>query len=100
LTAIRVTPEQLGALSARVGAGSESISAELHALASTLAPLGSDWAGVAQARFQALWDEWQHSAQGLREALSGISQVLAQAGTHYAEAERAIAASFGGSGGR
>jgi uncharacterized protein YukE len=39
--------------------------------------------------------EWQKSAEGLREALGGISQLLGQASTSYAEAERQIAASFG-----
>jgi uncharacterized protein YukE len=33
--------------------------------------------------------------QGLHDALTGISQLLGQAGTSYAEAERQIASSFG-----
>jgi WXG100 family type VII secretion target len=95
MTGIRVTPEQLQSLSGQVGAGSASIETELRSLSSSLAPLGSDWAGVAQARFQALWAEWQRSAEGLHAALTGISQVLAQAGSAYADAEQAIATSFG-----
>jgi WXG100 family type VII secretion target len=95
MSGIRVTPEQLAGLSSRVSSGSSSIEGELRALSGSLAPLGSDWAGVAQQRFQALWAEWQKSAEGLREALGGISQLLGQASTSYAEAERQIAASFG-----
>lgn len=95
MSGIRVTPEQLAGMSGRVAGGAASIESELQALASAIAPLGSDWAGVAQQRFEALWAEWQTSARGLHEALSGISQLLSQAGSHYAEAERAIAASFG-----
>jgi WXG100 family type VII secretion target len=95
VSGIRVTPEQLASLSSRVSSGSASIEGELRALSGSLAPLGSDWAGVAQQRFQALWAEWQKSAEGLREALGGISQLLGQASTSYAEAERQIAASFG-----
>jgi WXG100 family type VII secretion target len=95
VSGIRVTPEQLASLSSRVSSGSASIEGELRSLAGSLAPLGSDWAGVAQQRFQALWAEWQKSAEGLRDALGGISQLLGQASTSYAEAERQIAASFG-----
>ena len=93
---IRVTPEQLESLAARVSAGSSSIEAELRGLHGAIAPLGSDWAGVAQSRFQELWAEWQRSAETLHQALTGISQLLAQAGVSYADAERQIAASFRG----
>jgi WXG100 family type VII secretion target len=51
--------------------------------------------GLAQARFQELWAQWQHSARELNEALNGISQLMGQASTNYADAEQAIAASFG-----
>ncbi len=95
MSGIRVTPEQLAGMSSRVGSSASSIESELRGLASSLAPLGSDWAGVAQQRFEALWAEWQRSAEGLHEALTGISQLLGQAGSSYAEAERQIAASFG-----
>jgi WXG100 family type VII secretion target len=95
MSGIRVTPEQLASMSGRVSSSSASIEGELRSLASSLAPLGSDWAGVAQERFQTLWAEWQKSAEGLHQALSGISQLLGQAGSSYAEAERQIAASFG-----
>lgn len=91
---IRVTPEQLHELSARVTAGSGQIESELRGLAGSVAPLGTDWAGVAQARFLALWQEWQRSAESLHAALSGISGLLGQAGTAYAEAESQIAGSF------
>jgi WXG100 family type VII secretion target len=95
MSGIRVTPEQLQAMSGRVSSGAASIDGELRTLAGVLGPLGSDWAGVAQQRFEGLWVEWQRSARGLHDALTGISQVLRQAGQHYAEAEQAIAASFG-----
>lgn len=95
MSGIRVTPEQLAGLSSRVSSGSASIEGELRSLTTSLAPLGSDWAGVAQQRFQLLWSEWQKSAEGLHDALTGISQLLSLAGTSYAEAERQIASSFG-----
>jgi WXG100 family type VII secretion target len=94
MSGIRVTPEQLATLSGRVSSGAGHIEGELSGLASSLSPLGSDWAGVAQQRFEVLWADWQRSARTLHDALSGISLLLAQAGTHYAEAESAIASSF------
>lgn len=95
MSGLRVTPEQLASLSTRVRAGAGSIESELHGLSGSLAPLGSDWAGVAQARFQDLWAEWQRSAAGLNNALSGISELLGHAGTAYASAEDQVARSFG-----
>ena len=96
MSGIRVTPEQLQATAGQVTRGSAEIEAQLRALSSTVAPLvGGDWAGQAQQRFTALWDEWQRSAQGLKHALDGISQLMNQAGSAYAQAEQSIAGSFG-----
>lgn len=95
MSGIKVTPEQLSALSGSVARGSGEIEGQLRALGSTVAPLvGGDWAGQAQQRFTALWDEWQRSAQGLKHALDGISQLMSQAGTAYADAESQIASTF------
>lgn len=91
---IRVTPEQLDSLGARVAAGSGQIETELRALAGSIAPLGTDWAGMAQIRFLTLWQEWQRAAEQLHTALTGISQLLGQAGSAYAQAETQIAQSF------
>ncbi len=95
MSGIKVTPEQLQALSGQVGRGSGEIEGQLRGLSNTVSPLvGGDWAGQAQQRFTALWDEWQRSAQGLKHALDGLSQLMAQAGSSYAQAEQQIAASF------
>ncbi len=95
MSGIKVTPEQLSSLSGSVARGSGEIEGQLRALGSTVAPLvGGDWAGQAQQRFTALWDEWQRSAQGLKHALDGISQLMSQAGTAYADAESQIASTF------
>ncbi len=96
MTMFRVTPEQLSTLSGRVSGGAGSIESELRGLSSSLAPLGSDWAGVAQAQFQTLWAEWQRSADGLQHALAGIAALLGKAGEAYASAETAVASSFSG----
>jgi uncharacterized protein YukE len=42
----------------------------------------------------AAWEEWQRSAAGLQVALDGISQLMGQAGSAYAEAESSIAGTF------
>lgn len=95
MSGIKVTPEQLQALSGSVARGSGEIEGQLRALGGTVAPLvGGDWAGQAQQRFTALWEEWQRSAQGLKHALDGISQLMTQAGSAYAQAEQQIASTF------
>ncbi|HZG94825.1 MAG TPA: WXG100 family type VII secretion target [Mycobacteriales bacterium] len=92
---IKVTPEQLAAVSGRVNTGASRVDGVLGELSSAVAPLGSDWAGAAQVRFQSLWDDWQRNARGLHDALTGISSLMSQAGSSYAQAEEQIASSFG-----
>jgi 6 kDa early secretory antigenic target len=92
---IRVTPEQLQQVSAQLDAGASSIEGTLRQLAGNVAPLGSDWAGVAQTRFLELWAEWQRSATTLHQALTGIARLTARAGASYESTEHGIAATFG-----
>lgn len=92
---IRVTPEQLQALSAHVGGGSADIDMTLARLRASIEPLAAgEWAGNAAAEFQGLWSQWQNAARDLTEALLGISRLLSRAGDAYADAEASIAASF------
>ncbi len=95
MSLVRVTPEQLQTVSTQLSSGSTQVESILSQLAAQTAPLGSDWAGVAQARFTELWSEWQRNAAGLHEALTGIAQLMAQASSSYAETEAANAARFG-----
>jgi WXG100 family type VII secretion target len=92
---IRVAPEQLRHLSGRLNAGAGEIDGTLRQLASCVEPLGSDWAGVAQSRFLELWGQWQRSAVGLHQALTGIAQLTTQAAVRYEATEQDIASSFG-----
>ena len=95
MSGIKVTPEQLNSLAGQVSKGSSEIDAQLRALGNTISPLvGGDWAGQASQRFNGLWDEWQRSANGLKHALDGISQLMSQAGSAYANAESQIANTF------
>lgn len=91
---IRVTPEQLQGISAQLNAGAAEFESKNSQLQSQVAPLGSDWAGVAQARFQELWMQWHQSSQGIQQALQGISQLMTQASANYADTEAAVASSF------
>jgi WXG100 family type VII secretion target len=93
-TGIKVLPEQLAQISAQLASGAASIDGTNSQLAANVAPLGSDWAGTAQARFQELWAQWQRSSQQLNESLNGISQLMAQASGGDGDTETAIASSF------
>ena len=55
-----------------------------------LSVVGSEWQGQASGQFNALWDEWQRSAAGLKDALDGISRLLGNAGTQYQQTEQGI----------
>ena len=92
---ILVTPEQLQSISSQLTAGAANIESTLSQLAGQVAPLQSEWQGVAQARFQELWAEWQRSSRGIQEALNGIATLTQQAGANYEQTEQSIAGSFG-----
>jgi WXG100 family type VII secretion target len=92
---IAVTPEQLQSVAGQLNAGAANIESTLSQLAAQVAPLQSEWVGVAQARFQELWAEWHRSSRGIQEALQGISQLTQQAGANYEQTEQSIASSFG-----
>lgn len=92
---ILVTPEQLQSVSAQLNGGAANIESQLAQLAAQVAPLQSEWRGVAQAQFEALWAEWQQSATGIQHALHGIAQLTAAAAVSYSDTEQAIASSFG-----
>jgi early secretory antigenic target protein ESAT-6 len=92
---IRVTPEQLQQVSAQLNGGAANIDSLLGQLRTNVAPLGSDWAGAAQAQFQAHWERWERGARDVHTALTGISQLMAQASSNYESTEQSIARSFG-----
>jgi WXG100 family type VII secretion target len=91
---IRVTPEQLRQVAAQLNGAAGDIDGTLRQLAASVEPLGTDWAGVAQAHFLELWADWQRGAASLHQALTGIAQLTSQAATRYESAEQGIATSF------
>ena len=92
---IRVTPEQLASVASQLNGGAGSIDGILSQLAGNVAPLGSDWAGVAQGRFLQLWEQWQTSSKQLHQALAEIAVLMQRASGAYEATEEQIAASFG-----
>jgi WXG100 family type VII secretion target len=94
MAAISVTPEQLQEISGQLTSGAGEVDSILAQLASYVSPLQGDWVGQAQQQFEALWTEWQNSARGLHEALTGIAMLTRQAGSAYETNEQGIAATF------
>jgi WXG100 family type VII secretion target len=91
---IRVTPEQLQGVSGQLNAGAGSIEGTLAQLSGNVAPLGSDWAGPAQGRFLALWEQWQTSSRQLHQALLEIGQLMGRAAVAYDSNEQQVASIF------
>lgn len=95
MSKLAVTPEQLHSTATQLNAGAAQIQGILGGLAGQVGALQGEWQGVAQARFQELWDEWDRSAKGIQDALHGISQLTTQAASNYGDTEAAVARSFG-----
>ena len=91
---IKVTPEQLHAVSSQLNGGASAIDATLSQLAGAVAPLGTDWAGAAQGRFMQLFEQWRASQRQLHQALSEMAVLMNRAAGAYAEGDANIAATF------
>jgi WXG100 family type VII secretion target len=97
MSLIKVTSEDLASASARLSSGSQEIDNQLASMRSLVQSLvGGDWQGTASSSFDTLYQQWNTSAANLREALDGISRLLANAGTAYAATEQQIQQSMHG----
>lgn len=97
MSLVKVTSEDLHTLSGQVQAGSNSIQDQLSRLAGEVSGVvGGDWQGIASSQFNTLFEEWQRSAAGLKDALDGIARLLNNAGTQYQTTEDAIRGSMVG----
>ncbi|HEX4109426.1 MAG TPA: WXG100 family type VII secretion target [Solirubrobacteraceae bacterium] len=95
MSLIKVTAEDLQTLSSNVHSGSESIQEQLSRLQGEVSSVvGGDWMGVASGAFHQRYEEWNRSAAGLKDALDGISQLLAHAAVQYQNTEDAIRSSM------
>jgi WXG100 family type VII secretion target len=88
---IKVTPEELESWSSQLAKGSAEIESQLSALRGAITPAAEEWIGQGSRQFQALWEEWAQSAANLKEALDGISQMLAHAAQSYAQSDIDVA---------
>jgi WXG100 family type VII secretion target len=94
---LKVTPEQLHALSGTVIKTAGDVDGIHKGLNGQLQPLfGADWSGIASDQFRSLYEQFDRNAQGLSQALEGIGRLLSAAGQSYAQAEQQIASSFRG----
>lgn len=95
MSLIKVTAEDLQTLSSNVMTGSQSIQEQLSTLQGQVSSVvGGDWMGMASGAFNMRYEEWNTSARGLQDALTGISQLLAQAAVQYQQTEDAIRSSM------
>jgi len=74
--------------------GAAEVEAILAKVAGDVAPVRSEWVGVAQTRFNALWDQLQQDASGFQSILVGIAELTQNAATAYEVTEQYIAKSF------
>jgi WXG100 family type VII secretion target len=92
---IKVTSEDLANASAQLSSGSQEIDTQLGSMQSLVQGLvASDWQGAASSSFETLYQEWNTSAANLRQALEGISKLLANAASAYASTEQQIQSSM------
>lgn len=88
---IKVTSEDLANASAQLSSGSQEIDTQLNTMHNLVQELvSSDWQGAASSSFESLYQEWNVSAANLRQALEGISKLLAQAASAYSATEQQI----------
>ncbi|HWF73827.1 MAG TPA: WXG100 family type VII secretion target [Solirubrobacteraceae bacterium] len=96
MSLIKTTPEELQTLSSQVTSGSESIQGQLSQLQNQVSGvIGGEWMGAASGAFNMRYEEWNRSALGLKDALDGISQLLAHAAVQYQTTEDGIRSTFG-----
>jgi WXG100 family type VII secretion target len=94
---IKVTSEDLASTAAQLSRGSQEIDAQLSSMRNLVQSLvASDWQGAASSAFDGLYQQWNTSAASLREALDGISKLVANAATAYANTEQQIQQSMHG----
>ena len=88
MPAIKVTSEQLQSVSSQLQRGSEDVSQQLSSMEGQVKGLvDADWQGAASDSFREMYDKWHRGARDVKDALEGISQMLAQAAKTYQETE-------------
>lgn len=92
MAAIKVTSEQLQSVSSQLQSSSEDVAQQLATLESRVTALvDADWNGAASDSFRDLFAKWHQGAGQVKEALDGISQMLAQSAKAYEDTEAQLA---------
>lgn len=97
MSSIKVTSEQLAAVSGQLDSAAQLINSEnSRAMGQVNGLVGAGWEGAASSQFHVLFQEWKKSADGMQQALHGISGLLKQAGQLYQSTEDQIRSSMVG----
>ena len=92
---ISVASESISGVANQLSSGAQSIESQLQNLKSLVDGLvGGEWSGDASLSFQELYSQWDQAGIQLKEALEGVSEILATAARSYEESEAAVAGSF------
>lgn len=90
----QVDTERIQAASSDVARIGAEIEGQVGAMMGRLHALEDAWRGSAASRFQAVVAEWQGTQRHVKESLDHIAQLLAHAGSTYAETEAAAERMF------
>jgi WXG100 family type VII secretion target len=92
---IRVTADDLTTVSSSLQSGATEITSHLQSMQAQVNNLiEGGWQGAASSQFGTLYQQWNQGAGQLNQALQGISTLLSNAATTYAQTEQAIAQSM------
>lgn len=90
----QVDTARIQAASGDIARISTEIEGQVGAMMSRLVALQEAWKGSASGRFQGVVTDWQGTQQQVKESLDTIGQLLASAGSQYAETEAAAERMF------
>ncbi len=93
---IRVTPEELEALSSKISGNGNVVAEQINtATAGVQNLVNQGWGGAASAQFDALWREWEAGAKQIQEAMMGMSTYLNKAAGAYRDTDNQLAQGLG-----
>ncbi|MFP7835219.1 WXG100 family type VII secretion target [Marisediminicola sp. LYQ134] len=94
MTRYQVDSDAVMTTTTAVRASIATISSEVGALNARLIELQSSWTGSASTAFQSVVIDWKATQQQVEASLESITEALALAGQHYADAEATNARLF------
>lgn len=93
---LKVTAEELNTVSRQLEVAAAQIADENgRAMGLVNGLVGQGWEGAASGQFAQLFHQWKQGADQMQQALHGISSLLNNAGTLYAQTEQQIQQSLG-----